>query len=112
MNDQKMDDQKNDLKEITMLWGELCDLQTRFACALKNAHFLFSWYTECSSTIANNSELDALFSVIDHMDVLNQSFYDFNDDMSYYLHEKGTEGEAWEKAEKVNQQREGYAPKN
>lgn len=60
----------------------------------------------------HNSELDALFSVIDHMDVLNQSFYDFNDDMSYYLHEKGTEGEAWEKAEKANQQREGYAPKN
>lgn len=91
-----MNDQKNDLKEITMLWGELCDLQTRFACALKNAHFLFSWYKECSSTIANNSELDALYSVIDHMDVLNQSFYDFNDDMSYYLHEKGIEGEAWE----------------
>lgn len=87
-----MNDQKNDLKEITMLWGELCDLQTRFACALKNAHFLFSWYKECSSTIANNSELDALYSVIDHMDVLNQSFYDFNDDMSYYLHEKGIEG--------------------
>lgn len=67
---------------------------------------------ECSSTIANNSELDALYSVIDHMDVLNQSFYDFNDDMSYYLHEKGIEGEAWEKAEKINQQREGYTTKN
>ncbi len=112
MNDQKMNDQKNDLKEITMLWGELCDLQTRFACVLKNAHFLFSWYTECSSTLANNSELDALFSVLDHMDALNQFFDDLTDDMSYYLHEDRTEGEAWEKAEKANQQREGYAPKN
>lgn len=111
MSEQKMNDQKNDIKEITLLWGELCDLQTRFACALKNAHFLLSWYMECSSAIANNSELDALYSVIDHMDVLNQSFYDFNDDMSYYLHEKGIEGEAWEKAEKTNQQREGYTPK-
>lgn len=107
-----MNDQKNDLKEITLLWGELCDLQTRFACALKNAHFLFSWYTECSNARANNNELDALYSVIDHMDELNQSFYDFNDDMSYYLHEKGIEGEAWEKAEKTNQQREGYTPKD
>lgn len=112
MNDQKMNDQKNDLKEITLLWGELCDLQTRFACALKNAHFLFSWYTECSSTLANNSELDALFSVLDHMDALNQFFDDLTSDMSYYLHEDRPEGEAWEKAEKANQQREGYAPKN
>ena len=111
MNDQK-NDQKNDLKEITLLWDELCDLQTRFACALKNAHFLFSWYTECSSTLANNSELDALFSVLDHMDALNQFFDDLTSDMSYYLHEDRTEGEAWEKAEKANQQREGYAPKN
>lgn len=112
MNDQKMNDQKKDYEEVLMLWGNLCDLQTRFACALQNAHFLFSWYTECSSTLANNGELDALFSVIDHMDVLNQLFSDFNDDFGYYLHEKSKEGEAWEKAEKVNQQREGYAPKD
>ena len=111
MNDQK-NNQKNDLKEITMIWGELCDLQTRFACTLQNAHFLFSWYTESSNTIANNPEMDALFSVIDHMDVLNQFFDDLTSDMSYYLHEDSTEGEAWEKAEKANQQREGYAPKN
>lgn len=99
MNDQKMNDQKKDYEEVLMLWGNLCDLQTRFACALQNAHFLFSWYTECSSTLANNGELDALFS-------------DFNDDFGYYLHEKSKEGEAWEKAEKANQQREGYAPKD
>lgn len=111
MSEQKMNDQENDIKEITLLWGELCDLQTRFACALKTAHFLFSWYTECSSAIANNGELDALYGVIDHMDILNQCFYDFTDDMSYYLHEKGIEGEVWEKAEKINQKREGYTPK-
>lgn len=78
----------------------------------KKSNFLFSWYTECSSTLANNSELDALFSVLDHMDALNQFFDDLTSDMSYYLHEDRTEGEAWEKAEKANQQREGYAPKN
>ena len=79
---------------------------------IENRAFSLSWYTECSNAIANNNELDALYSVIDHMDVLNQSFYDLNDDMSYYLHEKGIEGEAWEKAEKINQQREGYTPKD
>lgn len=54
-----MNDQKNDLKEITLLWGELCDLQTRFACALKNAHFLFSWYTECSNARATPRRIEA-----------------------------------------------------
>ena len=105
-----MNDHEKDYEQVLKIYGDLCDVQSRFSCALQNAHFLFGWYAECSKTIVNSEELNALYSVFDQMSFLNQLFDDFTSDMGYYLHEKQQEGEAWEKAEKANQQREGYAP--
>lgn len=107
-----MSDYKKDYEQVLKIWGDLCDLQSRFSCALQNAHFLFSWYAECSKAITDAYELDALYSVIDQMGFLNQLFDDYTSDMGHYLHEKYKEGDAWEKAAKANQQREGNVPKD
>lgn len=96
-----------DSEQVLKIYGDLSGLQSRFSCALQNAHILFSWYTECSKAITDKSELDALFGIIDHMDTLNELLSDYTDDLRYYLHDKLQEDEA----EKSNQQRERYLPK-
>ena len=97
-----------DNEQILTIYGNLCDLQSRFSCALQNAHCLFAWFSECSHAVSDNNELDAFFSVIDHMDTLNELFDDYTSDLLNYLHGNLKEDEA----EKMNQQREGIAPKD